>query len=494
MNILIYVFDSLRADHLSCYGYERETTPNIDALAQDGIIFERAYAQATWTRPSAGTLLTGLYPSVHGAQDMFTGLRPEVPRLPQVLQQAGYQTAILSTIAQISPDCGFDVGVDHFVELYRGSALSDRRTFTSQADSLPDESRVPRSDKLAQLGKEWLSQVSKPFFALMWSIDTHVPFLLPPRGGQFAASPRPGQLTGSIRSLREAKSAAETRRMIDLYDSLIHSNDQNFGEIISYLKASGQYDETLIVVMSDHGEVFNEYGRLSHTGAAPWLVLLQNAPGLRKLLRRYRLLNPYGWLGHLDVLPYEEVLRVPLIVKLPHQARADQRVCQEVGIIDIAPTFYDLIEQHPEDAPLHSLQGVSLAPLMHNGSISFMPRYLFSDSQTHSDSTRYLSVQDENWKLIRLVHTRKTLQERWRTPAKSFWSWLERSSGNDLLFRRGEERDNVAAEFPQVVFRLTKVLEDWLAECEQLAQNLGTASLGVDEEVVERLRHLGYIS
>ena len=82
MNILIYVLDSLRPDHLSCYGYERQTSPHMDALASDGICFDRAYAQSTWTRPSAGTLLTGLYPVVHGASSMTAALRAQVPYLP----------------------------------------------------------------------------------------------------------------------------------------------------------------------------------------------------------------------------------------------------------------------------------------------------------------------------------------------------------------------------------------------------------------------------
>jgi arylsulfatase A-like enzyme len=434
-----------------------------------------------------------LYPSVHGAQNMFTGLCREVPRLPQVLSQAGYQTAILSTIEQISPSSGFDAGIDHFVELYKASALSDRRTFTSHADALPEESRLPRSDKLAQLTVEWLSQVVGPFFALVWSIDTHVPFLLPPDGGRFARHTQPGQLSGSIQSLREATSEAATLRMFDLYDSLIFSNDQTFGEIISHLKANGLYDETLIVVMSDHGEVFNEYGRLSHASTAHWLAAAQKVPGFGKLVRRFRLLNPHGWLGHVDILPYEEVLRVPLIMKLPQQEQAGTRVCQEVGIIDITPTCYDLTGHQPERWTSGSFQGVSLTPLMYDESMTQKSRYLFSDSRTGSYATRYLSVQDENWKLIRLVYPHKA-PAKGQQISKSLFGWLERSSGSDLLFRRSKEGHNVAAEHPQETLRLTRLLKDWSAECERLARETGSTGFEVDSQVLERLRGLGYLS
>ena len=494
MNILIYVFDGLRADHLSCYGYERETTPTVDALARDGILFERAYAQATWTRASVGTLLTGLYPAVHGANDILTGLHPEVPRLPQVLQKENYRTAVFSAIAQITPSGGFDVGIDHFANLHRDNALANPETFTSEAGSLPDVSRLPRSDSLTKLGGEWLSQGSEPFFALIWSIDTHVPYLLPKEGGRFAAPAQPGQLTGSIRGLREARNPADTRRMVDLYDSLIYSNDQNFGQLLSRLKANGLYDETLIVVMGDHGEIFNEYGRLSHARAARWLKPGQHVPGLRKLIKRFRLLNPYGLLGHVDVLPYEEVLHIPLVVKLPHQEQAGSRVGQEGGIIDITPTIYDLIGLRPEGWSSDSLQGVSLAPLLRNGSASLPSRSLFSDSCMGPDSTRYLSVQDEHWKLIRLIHPRQIIQNWWQHPAKAVYGWLERSSGRELLFRRGEEGKDIATEFPEVKRRLTQALDDWLAGCDRLGQRLSVAGLEVDEQVVERLRDLGYLS
>lgn len=493
MNVLIYVLDSLRADHLSQYGYSRNTSPFIDRLAQDGITFERAYSQATWTRASAGTLLTGLYPEVHGARDMFKGLRSDVPRLPEILQQAGFATAIFSTIAQISPATRFEKGVDHFATLFDGSVLSNSSLFQEQDNYLPSSADIPRSDQLTEDAIRWLSSIDKPFFTLLWSIDTHVPYVLPSEGGEYAKSSTTGQLTGSLQSIREANSATDTQRMLDLYDSVIHTNDQNFGKLVAYLKETGKYDDTLIIVAGDHGEVFNEHSRLSHSKIEPWLKAFDKLPGFSKLLKRFRLVNPYGWLGHVDILPYEEALRIPLIMKLPYNQEAGSFITQEVGLLDIAPTLYDMLNIDAAKKSNIATQGRSLVPLLHDRPTSFDNRYLFSDSCTGPEGTRYLSIQNQEWKLVRLMNPDEMPPRSATNLVRTIFNKLERMSGKELLFRRFHEGVNLTSEYPQVAQTLAEELEQWIQNCKDRTKDLEGSTVQLDHQIEARLRELGYL-
>jgi arylsulfatase A-like enzyme len=425
--------------------------------------------------------------------DMERALRSSIPYLPQVLQQSGFRTAVFSTIAQISPATGYGRGVDHFVDLSSGSALSDRRTFTRDADGLPDRSRLPRSSELGGLFADWLSEDGAPFFAMLWCTDTHVPYVLPEGGGRFAEAADAGEAAGSLRSLRHAESEADAQRITDLYDSLIFSNDRALGEVLSGLKDKGLYDDTLIVAAADHGEVFNEYGRLSHTPAARWLRVMERLPTLRAVIRRYRLVNPYGWLGHLDLIPYEEVLRVPLVIKQPRQRSAGARILDSVGLIDVAPTVYELLSVEPSGGPLPPSQGISLMPLMGCKRLAADRRYLFSDSQALPDATRYLSVQDGDWKLLRMLPPLRSGANA-SLSGRALLGRLVRWSGEDILTRRGDCGGNLASRHPRVARRLAVAMDAWLAEGERLAEIIGEESPRVSDEVMRRLRHLGYVS
>ena len=128
-NVLIYIVDALRADHLSCYGYHRPTSPNIDALAADpaAVRFTQAFAPSTWTKPVAASILSGCYPPAHGVRTRSDLFLRSVPRLPLLLQEAGYRTAGVSTIGNVSSSLGFALGFDQFVDLYKDPALAQQR-------------------------------------------------------------------------------------------------------------------------------------------------------------------------------------------------------------------------------------------------------------------------------------------------------------------------------------------------------------------------------
>lgn len=234
MNIIIYVCDALRADHLSCYGYSRQTSPNIDALAADGVLFENCFTSSTWTRPVAASLLTGVYPAVHLANARQRVLPSHLTRLPVVLGQHGYRTAGFSTMANVSSDVDFHQGFDAFHDLFREPGIVARR----QARTLiadyeiggvdgSSSIAIPYAGDINDFLFPWLlhdNQTSS--FSFVWSIEPHAPYIPPTEfrrfSGQAGADPREGWPD----HLRRA-GASDKQRLVDLYDDEIYYNEPN---------------------------------------------------------------------------------------------------------------------------------------------------------------------------------------------------------------------------------------------------------------------------
>jgi arylsulfatase A-like enzyme len=295
-NVLIYVVDTLRVDSLRLHGNDRVETPSLDRLAAEGASFLHAYASAPWTRPSIASILTGRYPDGHGAQGRHGALRSGIEGLAQRLGAAGYATACITTNTNVAAAFGFDRGFDRFVEFY------DYNKFVG--DSSPD--RMP-SRGANEKAIEWLEGVEEPFFLFVLSVDPHAPHHPPPAFDRYAAGYR-GDLDGSWASIkRPGLPAEDVRRIRALYDAEVSSNDAAFGELIEYLRARGVYDRTLTVFTSDHGEGFWERGLRGH-----------------------------GW-GL-----YQELIRVPLVLRYPPAIEAGRRVDRVVQHVDIAPTVLAL--------------------------------------------------------------------------------------------------------------------------------------------------------
>lgn len=290
-NVVLYVIDTLRADHLGCYGYERKTSPNIDALSRDGVCFEEVTAQSSWTKSSVATILTGLLPSVHGALDYADKLPQEVETVAEILAQNGY-----STVAVVGN--GFASGR---FEVTQG--FQKERLILGRAHQIHDT--VVTS--LEQLDP------SKPFFLHVHTMDPHTPYAPPKVFNRWSKSLR--SVTGP--QLREIGERAwfgpasgtperppELEDLIALDDGEVAANDHAFGLLVKELKERGLYDNTLILVVSDHGEEFFEHGGF----------------------------------GHVHTL-YRELLRVPLVVKFPNQVGAGTRAAGEWQHLDVAPTM-----------------------------------------------------------------------------------------------------------------------------------------------------------
>ncbi len=291
-NVLLYLIDTLRADRVGAYGSTRGLTPRIDALARQGIVFERTTAASSWTRPATATILTGLPPSVHGANRLDRRLPSAVATLAEVLRDAGYRTAGFSANAHVTAASGFAQGFDHFEfldELTRGDALG-RRALAWLEESVSDGGPAP-------------------FFLYVHAIDPHAPYE-PPEDLRRRFAPSIPSGSGSLAKVEEIYRALDRRRpearalmsrMAPLYDAEIAGIDRSFGALLDELDRRGRIGDTLIVVISDHGEEFGEHGGLGHGRTlyrevldVPWIIRLPGATKGR------RIATPAA---HLDVMP-----------------------------------------------------------------------------------------------------------------------------------------------------------------------------------------------
>lgn len=297
-NVLVFLIDTLRKDHLGCYGYERNTSPNIDALAEDGIRFDGHMPQSTWTRPSVASLLTSLYPSFHGAEDWPDVMRDGVPTLGAALGAAGYESHALFANPNVLPVWGMG---DEFT---RVTHIDD------QAGADADDAHVVNAAIEAIQ-----NAAGRPWFIYAHTMAPHDPYEPPaPYDAQFARV----QYIGSEEEIRRQK-------ILEQYDGEIGYVDAQFGRLVTELKRLGQYDNTLIVLLSDHGEEFWEHGGELHGTSL-----------------------------------YEEQLGIPLIVKLPANESAGKTRDALVQTIDIAPTILELVGAAPEPR----FQGVSFTDIL----------------------------------------------------------------------------------------------------------------------------------
>jgi arylsulfatase A-like enzyme/Tfp pilus assembly protein PilF len=230
LNVVLITIDTLRADHVGCYGYKQIKTPNIDGLAADGVRFERAFAVVPVTLPSHTSMLTGTYPMLSGMHD-FSGnkLSPLQPTLASVLKQAGYQTGAVVASAVLDSRFGLNQGFDFYYDHFDFSRLDE-----SNLDEMERPGNV-----VADVTLDWLAKNSqKKFFLWMHLYDPHFPYHPPePYSGEYAAQP---------------------------YDGEIAFADEQVGRLLRFLKEKGIYQNTIIVLCGDHGESLGEHGEKTH--------------------------------------------------------------------------------------------------------------------------------------------------------------------------------------------------------------------------------------
>jgi arylsulfatase A-like enzyme len=303
-NVVVVVIDTLRRDHLATYGYSRDTAPFLGEMARQGAAFD-GLTPAPWTKPATASLLTGLHPVHHQAIDRLDRLPDAAVTLAQRLRGEGYQTFGASANGWVSPAFGFDRGFDTF--LYRDG----RKSAALNRDLLPS-----------------LGRLKPPFFLYVHYIDPHAPYT-PDRG--WDGKPLPGPLRSHPVTIKELdaphfirRSPELMARARDLYDGEIRQADEGLRALVSTLARRGLMKNTVLVVTADHGEELGDHGRMSHGQTV-----------------------------------YQEVLRIPLVIRAPGRIAAGQRLGR-ASLLDVVPTLLELLGvRRPESEK--SLDGVSLA-------------------------------------------------------------------------------------------------------------------------------------
>ena len=307
-DIVLYVVDTLRADHLGCYG-SSVPTPNFDRLAAAGILFENALSTSSWTKPSTASLLTGLYPSTHGALDRPDRLPESAFTLAERLRLSGYSTVAVTANANIDPVWGFDQGF----ELYVRPEVPDR-------DPEGRATRHLRAEEVQEVAlAEWRRRKAAgegPLFLYVHVVDPHGPYD-PPEW--LLEEPRPESLVDTNKvqvelNTRRRKATEEVLSAMDaLYSAEVAYVDRAFGR---FLEALDRSDETIVVLTSDHGEGFHEHGFSSH-----------------------------------GMSLFDEELRIPLVFSAPRMLPRGVVIRDRVSLVDVVPTLLGLIGQPISDMP-----------------------------------------------------------------------------------------------------------------------------------------------
>ena len=298
-NVVLVSIDSLRADHLGAHGYPRPTSPRLDRLAAEGVAFDAAWSTTTWTLPSHVSLLTSLYPEVHGVSEDGIRMTEGQTLLSEALRGAGYRTAAFVSAPFLNRLYGFDQGFD----LYDDVTIPLRRHRESHQGST--------GPALHGAIVRWLrEEPAQPFFLFLHYWDVHFDYEPP---AAFVAPFDPGYRGGAEfrnfeknRAIHPGMAPRDLERLVALYDGEIAFTDHHLGLLFDELDRLGLYDDSLIVVTSDHGDEFFEHGAK----------------------------------GHMKNL-FETTLRVPLLVRFPRGEAAGTRVVEPVSLVDVAPTVLD---------------------------------------------------------------------------------------------------------------------------------------------------------
>lgn len=341
-NILWIVMDTVRADHLSSYGYYRKTTPNIDKLASEGILFENAISPAPWTLPSHASMFTGMFPSKHGSDAEHLYLEDKFNTISEVLRSYGYRTFGYSNNDFVSPRTNLNQGFDNFVIVphdKRAAYELRDHLFINAAVNLPIISiKDSGADRTNKVVKKWIANncyTKSPFFIFVNYMEAHDPYGNTPYSRHYLKRVSTSEVKSASRDWRgylwgKLKfSDNDFDILSSLYDGDILYLDYKIGELINYLKKLKILDNTLLIITSDHGENFGEHNFMNHV---------------------------------LNV--YDTLLHVPLIIRYPKVFSSNLKLQAQVQTTDIFPTILDIlgIELTGEN----EIQGHSLVPLVKN--------------------------------------------------------------------------------------------------------------------------------
>lgn len=447
-NVLLFLVDTLRADRVGAYGYEHPTTPTIDRLAREGIVFESAYAPGPWTLPSVVSLMLSQPMCRHGVEIDGLQIDAEATPLAEAMREAGYATAsfIANTYA------GRLSGLERGFDTYEGPVDDAGSLVGTFLDEIGDD----------------------PFFIYVHDVRPHDPHLASPdelepfgavspeilkrmknRAHKYRQLTRAdftsGEPPGTTDNTREQRTAMARLRQVGdayglAYDARVREADAQIERTLAELAKRGRLDDTIVLVVSDHGEELGEHG---------------------------------GWLHDQSV--YEELVRAPLVLRLPDGEHAGTRIESVVTLLDVAPTIAELTDV---PVPAGAFDGQSVVPLV------------TTPEKTNAQAEPVVASMRMNrkkyfrpWKLRRGDQNLVVREGPW----KAIWN-VEPDTVElyDLSVDPAEAND-LRREHPAIADRLAGHARRYLKRCQDRRAAPRQAPAEVSAEATERLRALGYV-
>ncbi|MCP4613247.1 MAG: sulfatase-like hydrolase/transferase [Planctomycetes bacterium] len=438
-NVLLIGIETLRADHVGCLGYDRETTPTLDRLAHEGILCTRTLSTSGWTLPSVMSVMTSLYPDVHRIYTYEHRLSEEIMTLADVLKANGYTTIGLVSNPVLDGRYGFSDGFDLYddftVSLDSSLDIFKRHDATGGVQYLASTGEL-----VTRTAAKWLEQcLDGPFFMFVFYIDPHYDYIPPAPFDTMFDPNYEGDMDGRgvHREPRRSQrpSDRDLQHLLSLYDGEIRYTDGCIAELLRVFAKSGALKNTVVVLFGDHGDEFYEHGKTAH-----------------------------------DRTLYDEIIHVPLVFLGPGRFPSGKRISAVTSQIDIMPTILDYLGVTHEGP----MQGASLRPLI-EGKAERLHETVWAELNTW---IHVQAVVSNHHKLIRNV-------------SNDSWELYN-------LLRDPDERINLYAQPSTTGVQLTLMAkwEQWIRDNSALAGDLSNRGrvekVQLNEQELQKLRALGY--
>ena len=442
-NIIWIVMDTVREDGLSCYGYDRNTSPYIDRIASEGILYENAFSTAPWTLPSHASMFTGMFPSQFGTDAEFWHLESDFETIAEALRSYGYLTLLYSNNGQLSPAQNMAQGFDTYEITNTGKeaeliSMVDQlklRRYYIQLFRIEDKGvEVVIDDgayKTNKVVKGWIADADRaeePFFLFINYMEAHYPYH-PPL--EYALRFRPGNSTKSALLVsqdpisyitgRVKQSEEDFAILRGLYDAEISYLDFRMGELFDYLRELDIMNDTVLIITSDHGEYFGEHQLMGHVFGV-----------------------------------YDTLIHVPLIIRYPPLFEAGMRVDEQVQLTDIFPTILDIV-------------GID-----RDSNDQIMGNSLIRDGQNSETTFAIAEHGSFVWSLNSLMNNNRkfdiaAINRRLKTVRDGEYKYIWSSDGRDELYNilnDPDELNNLIESEPEKASELKAYLIKWLNSLE----------------------------
>ncbi len=462
-NIILLVIDTLRSDHMSLYGYEKDTTPILKERSLKGVVFNNAYAASSWTFPSMVALSTSRYPDMNHIDELIDVCSDSLIMLPEILKQIGYQTSFFTTNPLLSIKQNYAQGIDDWRLIHKRTYkqllfLSFILSFDSfplnetayKYDLFDSEHAYGNARRLNSRVLPWLElNQDKVFFLQLHYMDPHLPYNSPKKEyseGHFFSSKEFRSLTKTMKSLDTLLVKPETLEKITArYDDEILFFDENLDDFFRKMEELKLWENTLLIITSDHGDEFQEHGLFGHSHSM-----------------------------------FNELIHIPLIIFFPEGKFSGKVIDKVVGQIDVLPTILDYLNIEGN----YQFEGLSLIDLIsgESGQINEFNRFLFGSAVPLGNKwglERTRAIWNNRYKYVRRYMTGDS--------GRIYQSLF------DMKIDPGEQ-NNIISSRTWITDEMTDRMDELIAYCDSAAELIiapQRQELTLEEK--ENLRAIGYI-